>query len=112
MKPFTKNLHDRNHRFSAPESKNVPKSSGDRIGSRTPVRQKAFKEMEAEIAVMVGLSTDVPDCDKCVPYHPVGICAPMQPIGSCINCGKSEIECFKGSGIGLGKQSNKLNLDV
>ena len=49
MKPFTKNLHGRNHRYSAPESKNVPKSAGDRKGSRSPVRQEADKEIEKEI---------------------------------------------------------------
>ena len=57
MKPFTKNLHGRNHRYSAPESKNVPKSSSDRIGSRTPVRQESNKEIIKE-------SIDCLDCGK------------------------------------------------
>lgn len=49
MKAFTKNLHGRNHRYSAPESKNVPKSAGDRIGTKTPVRQEADKKIEEEL---------------------------------------------------------------
>ena len=88
MKPFTKNLHDRNHRYSAPESKNVPKSAGDRIGSRTPVRQEAKLCTAKEISDTEGEWKEVKPCTgECVPYKPEGICAPMQPIGSCINCG-------------------------
>ena len=33
------------------------------------------------------LFIDTKRCDKCTPYFPVGICAPMQPIGSCTICG-------------------------
>lgn len=49
MKPFTRNLHGRNHRYSMPESKNVPKSSSDRAGSRTPVRAEANTAIKKEL---------------------------------------------------------------
>jgi hypothetical protein len=45
MKPFTKNLHGRNHRFSVPESKNVPKKTGDRKGTKAGPRFDGKKEI-------------------------------------------------------------------
>ena len=39
MKSYTKNLFGKNHRYSAPEDTRIPKSSSDRKGTRSSVRQ-------------------------------------------------------------------------
>tara|TARA_R110000744_G_scaffold170264_1_gene288378 strand:- start:1206 stop:1433 length:228 start_codon:yes stop_codon:yes gene_type:complete len=60
MRAFVKNLFGRNHRYSTPESKNVPKYAVDRAGSRSPVRQKANIVIEEDLdAVFV----DPKDCN-------------------------------------------------
>jgi hypothetical protein len=43
MKPFTKTLYGRNHRYPAPEHTRVPKSSNDRDGTRSAKRQENEK---------------------------------------------------------------------
>ena len=45
MRAYAKNLHGRNHRYSAPESTRIPKSSDDRKGTRSGVRQISTKEL-------------------------------------------------------------------
>ena len=49
MRAYAKNLHGRNRRYSAPESKHVPKSSDDRKGTRSGVRQISNKELVEQI---------------------------------------------------------------
>ncbi len=49
MKPFTTNTHGRNHYYHAPKEHKVPKSSKDRRGTRTSVRQKNKQLIEQEI---------------------------------------------------------------
>lgn len=39
MKAFTRDTHGRNHYFSKPKEHKVPKSSKDRRGTRTRMRQ-------------------------------------------------------------------------
>jgi hypothetical protein len=39
MKPFTNDTHGRNHYFHAPKEHKVPKSSKDRLGARSGMRQ-------------------------------------------------------------------------
>ena len=49
MKPYAKNLHGKNQRYSAAEDKRIPKSSGDRKGTRSSARQgdkQLIKEVE------------------------------------------------------------------
>ena len=49
MRAYAKNLHGRNHRYSQPESTRVPKSSDDRKGTRSAVRQIANKELSEDV---------------------------------------------------------------
>lgn len=49
MRAYSKNLYGRNHRYSTPEHVRVPKSAGERIGSRSAVRQVAKGNIRDDI---------------------------------------------------------------
>lgn len=49
MKAFTNDTHRRNHYFHAPKEHKVPKSSKDRIGTRSSVRQNNQQIINQEL---------------------------------------------------------------
>ena len=49
MKPFTKYTHGRNHYFHAPKEHKVPKSSKDRRGTKSALRQKLKVQTDKEM---------------------------------------------------------------
>lgn len=49
MKAFTNDTHGRNHYFRAPKEHKVPKSSKDRRGTRTSMRQVSKVIIASEI---------------------------------------------------------------
>lgn len=49
MKPFTKDTHGRNHYYHAPKEHKVPKSSNERRGTKSAMRQHLKAQTEQEL---------------------------------------------------------------
>jgi|GEM_PF-3983547 len=49
MRPYTKDTHGRNHHYHAPKEHKVPKSSKDRRGTKSGVRQMLKTSILEEI---------------------------------------------------------------
>ena len=49
MKPYTNNTHGRNHYYHRPKEHKVPKSSKDRLGTRTSMRQASKRDVKNSI---------------------------------------------------------------
>lgn len=86
MKPYTKNLHGRNHRYSTPENKRVPKSASERVGTRTEKRQENDKAVKDVL-------NEVDWCKSCGGFinydkSKVLYSYPLQYNGNCSCCGK------------------------